>query len=100
MRRMIPPSLIVVVVAMAATILVAASPDPGPGLPQYAGGNRLLAPADYREGIFLSSGLGMSYSAQAGHQMFTNVFVPQGAYREVMKSGKLPDKTKVVVEDW
>jgi len=99
MRRMIPPSLIVVVVAMAAAILVAASPDPGPGLPQYAGDNRLLPPADYREWIFLSSGLGMSYSAPAGHEMFTNVFVPQWAYREFMKSGKWPDKTMFVVEE-
>lgn len=99
MRRGIPPSLIVVVVGMAAAILVAASPDLRPGLPQYAGDNRLLPPADYREWIFLSSGLGMSYSTPAGHEMFTNVFVPQWAYREFMKSGKWPDKTMFVVED-
>src|SRR3979411_2365944 len=99
MRRLIPASLIVVVVALAATILMAAAPDPPPGLPQYTGDNRLLPPADYREWIFLSSGLGMSYSAQAGHEMFTNVFVPQWAYWEFMKSGKWPDKTMFVVEE-
>ena len=98
MHRLIPASLIIIVAAVA-TILVAASPDPAPGLPQYSGDNRLLLPRDYREWIFLSSGLGMSYSAQAGHEMFTNVFVPQWAYREFMKSGKWPSKTMFVVED-
>src|SRR6266403_3722741 len=99
MRRLIPASLIVVIVTLAATIFLAASPDPIPGLPQYTSDNRLLPPSDYREWIFLSSGLGMSYSAQAGHDMFTNVFVPQWAYREFMKSGKWPEKTMFVVEE-
>src|ERR1700688_683695 len=101
MRRLIPASLIVVivVVALAATILLAASPDPAPGQPQYTGDNQLLRPTDYREWIFLSSGLGMSYSAQAGHEMFTNVFVPQWSYQEFLKSGKWQDKTMFVVEE-
>src|SRR5450755_5050541 len=97
MRRFIPASLLVV--ALAATVLLAASPDSTPGRPQYTGDNQLLRPSDYREWIFLSSGLGMSYSAQAGHEMFTNVFVPQWAYQEFLKSGKWPDKTMFVVED-
>ena len=98
MRRLIPASLIVVV-ALTVIILVAASPDPAPGQPQYTGDNKLLPPADYREWIFLSSGLGMSYSAQAGHEMFTNVFVPQWAYARFMENGKWPDKTVFVVEE-
>src|SRR5271166_2378949 len=97
MRRLIPACLMVV--AMAATVIRAASPDPTPGHPQYTGDNRLLRPADYREWIFLSSGLGMSYGAQADHQMFTNVLVPQWAYQEFLKSGKWPDKTMFVVEE-
>ncbi len=97
MRRLIPASL--VVLALAVTILRAASPDPAPGRPKYTGDNQLLRPADYREWIFLSSGLGMSYSTQPGHEMFTNVFVPQWAYQEFLKSGKWPDKTMFVVED-
>jgi len=97
MRHLLSISLIVV--ALAATILMAASPDPTPGHPQYTGDNQLLRPADYRDWVFLSSGLGMSYSAQAGHEMFTNVFVPQWAYQEFMKSGKWPEKTMFVVEE-
>src|SRR6202140_2023127 len=97
MHRLIPASLIIV--AAAVTILVAALADPAPRHPQDNRDNQILPPADYREWIFLSSGLGMSYSAQPGHEMFTNVFVPQWAYREFMKSGKWPDKTMFVVED-
>ena len=97
MLRMIPASLFVI--AVAAAILLAASPDSTAGHPQYTGESHLLRPADYREWMFLSSGFGMSYSAQAGHEMFTNVFVPQWAYQEFLKSGKWPDKTMFVVEE-
>ena len=96
MRRLVPASL---VVALAAVVLLAASSDPMPQRPQYSGDNHLLRPADYRDWVFLSSGLGMSYSAQAGHEMFTNVFVPQWAYQEFLKSGKWPEKTMFVVEE-
>ena len=96
MRRLIPASLGVVI--LAATVFLAASPDGMPGRPQYTSDDQLLRPGDYRDWVFLSSGLGMSYSAQAGHEMFTNVFVPQWAYQEFLKSGKWPDKTMFVLE--
>jgi len=67
--------------------------------PQYTSDGHLLAPANFREWIFLSSGLGMNYNAEAGgHVMFTNVFVPQWAYHEFLNNGKWPDKTMFVVE--
>jgi hypothetical protein len=76
------------------------SGDSGSDKPQYTGNNELVRPADYRNWVFLSSGLGMSYNAQAGgHDMFTNVFVPQWAYREFLSSGKWPEKTMWVVEE-
>ncbi len=100
MRRLIPASLMLVaIVVLAVTILLAAPPDATSGRPQYTSDNQLLQPTDYREWIFLSSGLGMSYSATPGHEMFTNVFVPQWAYQEFLKSGKWPDKTMFVVEE-
>src|SRR5260370_7113674 len=88
-----------IAIALAVTILLAASPDTTPGRPQYTGDNKLLRPADYREWIFLSSGLGMSYSAQAGHEMFTNVFVPQWAHQDFLKSVNWPAMTIFVLQE-
>jgi hypothetical protein len=76
------------------------APAPDSGKPQYTGDNQLLRPENYREWIYLSSGLGMNYSPLAsGHQMFTNVFVPQWAYGEFLEGGKWPEKTMFVVEE-
>ena len=67
--------------------------------PAYAGG-KLVRPEDYREWVFLSSGLGMSYNAAAGGaELFTNVFVPQWAYRAFLTSGKWPEKAMFVLEE-
>jgi hypothetical protein len=68
-------------------------------LPQYDG-DKLLRPDQYRDWVFLSSGLGMSYSdSNPEYPMFTNVFVPRWAYDEFRKQGKWPDKTMFVVEE-
>jgi cytochrome P460 len=86
-------------VALAFGVLLAASDDTS-GRPQYNSENRLLPPQNYREWIFLSSGLGMNYSTMSmGADAFTNVFVPQWAYQAFLKSGKWPDKTMFVVEE-
>src|SRR5438067_9305887 len=69
-------------------------------MPQYSADIKLLRLEGYREWIYLSSGLGMNYSAAPGsHEMFTNVFVPQSAYQSFLKSGKWPDKTMFIVEE-
>lgn len=82
-------------------LLSAGSPEePSPDRPRYTGDNKLLVPANYRAWVFLSSGFGMSYSpAAGGHDMFTNVFVPEWAHREFLQSGKWPEKTVFVVEE-
>ena len=73
--------------------------DPAP-TPQYTADHKLLRPENYREWIYLSSGLGMNYSpVSMGEDMFTNVFVPQWAYQAFLKSGKWPEKTMFVVEE-
>jgi len=88
-------SILVVLVAIAA----AGNPEAS-DQPQYNKNGELLRPENYREWIFLSSGFGMNYSPAPGsHDMFTNVFVPQWAYKEFMASGKWPDKTTFVVEE-
>jgi hypothetical protein len=80
--------------------LLSAPPEAPAGMPQYTSDNHLLAPQNYREWVFLSSGFGMNYNQAAGsHDMFTNVFVPQWAYQAFVKSGKWPDKTVFVVEE-
>ncbi len=70
--------------------------------PQYDKDGKLLLPADYREWVFLSSGLDMSYSAlpsMASGHMFNNVFVPRDAYRAFLKTGVWPDKTVLLLEN-
>lgn len=67
--------------------------------PQYANGN-LVRPEGYRDWIYLSSGLGMSYSAGASdNPLFTNVFVPRWAYKQFLTNGKWPEKTMFVLEE-
>ncbi|MGE5205145.1 MAG: cytochrome P460 family protein [Chlamydiota bacterium] len=59
----------------------------------------MLFPANYREWIYLSSGLGMSYTAGApSMSMFDNVFVNPSAYRTFLQTGAWPDKTVLVLE--
>lgn len=81
-------------------LLCLASPQDDPDRPRYTNENQLLAPENYRQWIFLSAGLGMTYSPGPNdHVMFTNVFVPAWAYSEFLKSGRWPDKTMFVVEE-
>jgi hypothetical protein len=62
----------------------------------------LARPADYREWVFLTSGLGMTYgpaAAQPGQaQRFDNVFVNPEAYRKFMQSGQWPEGTIFILE--
>src|SRR5277367_1700363 len=68
--------------------------------PRYAADGQLTLPSDYREWVFLSSGLGMTYQAMPGHEeaAFTNVFVNPAAYRSFLATGKWPDKTMLILE--
>jgi len=69
--------------------------------PRYTSSGRMLRPDNYREWVYLSSGLGMSYSPQAtmsGNPPFDNVFVTPAAYRAYMQTGAWPDKTAFVLE--
>ena len=72
--------------------------QPGLAAPHFTADGKLLRPQDYREWIYLSSGLGMSYADAAG-DAFTNVFVKPEAYREFLKIGAWPDKTIFILEE-
>jgi hypothetical protein len=67
--------------------------------PAYAPNGDMLPVADYREWIYLSSGIDMSYSPKpADMTMFDNVFVNPEAYRRFVATGTWPDKTIMVLE--
>ncbi len=66
------------------------------GAPAYAQNGDMLPPAHYREWIYLTSGMDMSYSPKAmdmgGMSMFDNVFVNPDAYRSFLSTGTWPDR--------
>ena len=69
--------------------------------PRYTDDGRLIPPADYREWIYLSTGLDMSYNEKAnasGMSVFDNVFVDPESYRAFRETGTWPDKTQLVLE--
>ncbi len=71
-------------------------------VPAYDKAGGMLPPMDYREWIFLTSGIDMSYLPKAagmeGQSMFDNVFVNPEAYKRFLESGSWPDKTVIVLE--
>ncbi len=71
------------------------------GAPSFNAGGQLVRPTDYREWVFVTSGLGMTYGpaqAAGGHVMFDNVFVTADAYGAFLRTGKWPDRTMFVLE--
>jgi hypothetical protein len=73
---------------------------PADNTPHYTADGKLLAPKNYREWVFLSSGLGMTYSKPTpnGHPMFSNVFVAPEAYHTFLQTGQWPDGTILVMD--
>jgi len=72
--------------------------------PQFTADGQLIPPKNYRDWVFLSSGLGMTYGplsgagATAENPRFENVFVNPPAYRSFLKTGMWPDNTTLVLE--
>ncbi len=65
----------------------------------YTAKGEMVFPAEYRQWVYLSSGLGMSYTASpVAHPMFDNVFVNPAAYKAFLATGTWPDKTALVLE--
>jgi Cu/Ag efflux protein CusF len=68
---------------------------------EYTPDAKMILPKDYREWVFLSSGLGMSYSQSSTpnpNPGFDNVFVNPEAYHAYLKTGTWPDKTVLILE--
>jgi cytochrome P460 len=71
--------------------------------PRYTNDGRLMRPDNYREWIYLSSGLGMTYGvvepvANKSSERFDNVFVTPQAYKAFLRTGTWPDKAMFALE--
>jgi Cytochrome P460 len=75
-----------------------------PDEPEYTSDGQLKLPDNYREWIYLSSGLGMTYGFVESAtntvmgDRFDNVFVTPQAYRAFLATGTWPDKTMFIME--
>src|SRR6188768_861422 len=76
----------------------------------FAASGAVVRPADYREWVYVTSGLGMSYAPEAQQltapppgstarpPVFDNVFVNRQSYRAFLQSGRWPDGTMFILE--
>jgi hypothetical protein len=88
-------------VVLAGLALAGVSAGAAAATAAFTADGRLPFPEQYREWIYLSSGIDMSYREQAGgmgHSMFDNVFVDPEAYRGFLRTGTWPDGTLLVLE--
>ena len=107
MRRMKTAGWCLVLVAAVVAIasIAGAQSASGDG-PRYRNGNELVRPDDYREWMFLSSGLGMTYEAErveeagsgARPMRFQNVFVNRSAYAGFKETGEWPNGSIFILE--
>jgi hypothetical protein len=81
-------------------LIAAALVAQGPA--QFTEDGQLKRPTNYREWIYLSTGVGMTYGNQTAQNeanpAFDNVFVEPSAYREFQKTGAWPEGTTFVLE--
>lgn len=75
----------------------------GAGLaaPQYAGNDEMPVPSDYREWVFLTSSLDLSYitDAEPNQHLLDNVFVNPQAYKAFLETGRWPEQTILIKEN-
>lgn len=112
-------AVLAVVLAVCAAVAVAAQ-APGPASAPaparvtdgvaYTASGAVVRPADYREWVYVTSGLGMSYAPEALQAaapapgstarppVFDNVFVNRQSYRAFLQSGRWPEGTMFVLE--
>lgn len=89
-------TLVSVMLVTCAFAALAGGPQPS----VFTQDGSLKFPEGYREWIYLSSGLDMSYRDRGmDHSMFDNVFADPTAYREFMRTGTWPDGTLLVMEN-
>jgi hypothetical protein len=90
--------LLLVLVLISAGLFAEQAPS---NEPRYTKDGQLKKPENYREWIYLSSGLGMTYGSPISNpddQDFDNVFVTPQAYKSFLATGTWPDKTMLALE--
>jgi hypothetical protein len=68
---------------------------------EYDRDARMILPRDYRQWVFLTSSIGMSYLPAVEpttNPRFENIFVNPVAYQSFLKTGTWPDKTVLILE--
>ena len=107
MRKMKTAGWCLVLAAAAVAIASTARAQSASGDgPRYRNGNELVRPDDYREWMFLSSGLGMTYEAESVQEAgsgarpmrFQNVFVNRSAYAGFKETGEWPNGSVFILE--
>jgi len=99
-------SRILIALSALALALVMATPrassnkESSANSPVYTSDGNLKFPTQYREWVYVTSGVDMSYSPNMsiGHSVFDNVFVNPEAYKAFVQTGTWPDKTMLVLE--
>jgi hypothetical protein len=96
MMRLLPVVCGLVLVSAAVAAQWSTASD---GKTAFTADGKLEYPERYREWVYLSSGLDMSYSDRAlGRSSFDNVFAEPSAYREFLRTGTWPDGTQLALE--
>lgn len=109
MRRRLTWATLAIVVAVAAVMasaqarnVPAASPARVTDGVAYTANGEVIRPTNYREWIYLTSGLGMTYGptqpAAGRPPIFDNVFVNPQSYKAFMNTGAWPDGTMFILE--
>ncbi|TFU05681.1 hypothetical protein EUV02_01210 [Polymorphobacter arshaanensis] len=95
--------LVPAVLLASATLFISADGHSATALPaaRYTAAGELVAPLDYRDWVFLTSGVNMNYSdtpSGMDHEMVDNVFVDPTSWQAFKATGRWPDGTVFVKE--
>jgi hypothetical protein len=107
----IPLSVFIVLIVVATWVgqpsspVEAADSDPLASMvhPQYKEDGALIRPLDYRKWVFVGSSLGLSYFGKEdpkGPGAFHHIYMQPEAYDHYVETGKFPEKTMLVMENY
>jgi hypothetical protein len=93
--------VVLALTALCAVVAQNAAPTGSPATPLAYDNGSMVLPKDYRQWVFLSAGINMTYGPSAGNPdnpRFENVFVNPAAYAAFQKTGSWPEGTALVLE--